>query len=64
MDVTAATTRLKEAGPATFTENDASCWGRGVGDRPRPEPWEVCVLKADAGTISGTDNSTACACGA
>ncbi|WP_030020078.1 ArsI/CadI family heavy metal resistance metalloenzyme, partial [Streptomyces monomycini] len=51
--VTAATTRLKGAGLATFEENDTTCcyalqdkvWVTG----PGKEPWEVYVVKADAG---------------
>ncbi|MFC8863064.1 ArsI/CadI family heavy metal resistance metalloenzyme, partial [[Kitasatospora] papulosa] len=51
-EVTAATTRLKGAGLATFEENDTSCcyalqdkvWVHG----PGKEPWEVYVVKADA----------------
>ncbi|MXG30161.1 ArsI/CadI family heavy metal resistance metalloenzyme [Streptomyces sp. YIM 132580] len=54
-DVTAATTRLKDAGLATFEENDTSCcyalqdkvWVTG----PGKEPWEVYVVKADAATL-------------
>ncbi|MGW7002277.1 ArsI/CadI family heavy metal resistance metalloenzyme [Streptomyces sp. NPDC054933] len=50
--VMAATDRLKEAGLATFEENDTSCcyalqdkvWVHG----PGKEPWEVYVVKADA----------------
>ncbi|WP_329559898.1 VOC family protein [Streptomyces uncialis] len=50
--VTAATARLKDAGLATFEENDTSCcyalqdkvWVHG----PGREPWEVYVVKADA----------------
>ncbi|MBO0655919.1 VOC family protein [Streptomyces triculaminicus] len=50
--VTAATERLKEAGLATFEENDTSCcyalqdkvWIQG----PGREPWEVYVVKVDA----------------
>ncbi|MFC8694024.1 ArsI/CadI family heavy metal resistance metalloenzyme [Streptomyces parvus] len=53
--VTAATTRLKDAGLATFEENDTSCcyalqdkvWVHG----PGKEPWEVYVVKADAETL-------------
>ncbi|MGW6144482.1 ArsI/CadI family heavy metal resistance metalloenzyme [Streptomyces sp. NPDC055140] len=53
--VTAATGRLKDAGLATFEENDTSCcyalqdkvWVHGPGQ----EPWEVYVVKADADTI-------------
>ncbi|MGW6457145.1 ArsI/CadI family heavy metal resistance metalloenzyme [Streptomyces sp. NPDC055078] len=51
-EVAAATTRLKDAGLATFEENDTSCcyalqdkvWVHG----PGREPWEVYVVKADA----------------
>jgi catechol 2,3-dioxygenase-like lactoylglutathione lyase family enzyme len=51
-DVTAAATRLTDAGLATFEENDTSCcyalqdkvWVHG----PGREPWEVYVVKADA----------------
>ncbi|MFF8915362.1 ArsI/CadI family heavy metal resistance metalloenzyme [Streptomyces sp. NPDC015032] len=51
-EVTAATTRLKDAGLATFEENDTSCcyalqdkvWVHG----PGKEPWEIYVVKADA----------------
>jgi catechol 2,3-dioxygenase-like lactoylglutathione lyase family enzyme len=53
--VTAATERLKDAGLATFEENDTSCcyalqdkvWVHGPGQ----EPWEVYVVKADADTL-------------
>ncbi|WP_031111217.1 ArsI/CadI family heavy metal resistance metalloenzyme [Streptomyces sp. NRRL S-146] len=53
--VAAATSRLKDAGLATFEENDTSCcyalqdkvWVHG----PGKEPWEVYVVKADAGTL-------------
>ncbi|AXQ55844.1 ArsI/CadI family heavy metal resistance metalloenzyme [Streptomyces koyangensis] len=54
-EVTAATTRLKEAGLAAFEENDTSCcyalqdkvWVHG----PGREPWEVYVVKADADSM-------------
>lgn len=54
-DVTAATTRLKDAGLATFEENDTSCcyalqdkvWVTG----PGKEPWEIYTVKADADTL-------------
>ncbi|MCK2142145.1 MULTISPECIES: ArsI/CadI family heavy metal resistance metalloenzyme [Streptomyces] len=54
-EVAAATTRLKEAGLATFEENDTSCcyalqdkvWVHG----PGREPWEVYVVKADADSM-------------
>ena len=50
--VDAATTRLKDAGLATFEENDTSCcyavqdkvWVHG----PGKEPWEVYVVKDDS----------------
>ncbi|MFG2172367.1 ArsI/CadI family heavy metal resistance metalloenzyme [Streptomyces niveus] len=53
--VQAATTRLRDAGLATFEENDTSCcyalqdkvWVHG----PGREPWEVYVVKADAATL-------------
>lgn len=53
-EVTAAAGRLKEAGLATFEENDTSCcyaiqdkvWVHG----PGREPWEVYVVKTDADT--------------
>ncbi|WP_329219424.1 VOC family protein [Streptomyces sp. NBC_01485] len=53
--VGAATRRLKDAGLATFAENDTSCcyalqdkvWVHG----PGKEPWEVYVVKADADTL-------------
>ncbi|MFG2598424.1 ArsI/CadI family heavy metal resistance metalloenzyme [Streptomyces sp. NPDC048462] len=54
-EVAAAATRLKDAGLATFEENDTSCcyalqdkvWVHG----PGKEPWEVYVVKADAGLM-------------
>ncbi|MGW0421274.1 ArsI/CadI family heavy metal resistance metalloenzyme [Streptomyces sp. NPDC003015] len=65
-DVNAATTRLKEAGLATFEENDTSCcyalqdkvWVHG----PGKEPWEVYVVKADADTLAKTDTSPDARC--
>ncbi|MBT2230451.1 ArsI/CadI family heavy metal resistance metalloenzyme [Nonomuraea sp. NEAU-A123] len=75
--VDAATQRLKDAGLATFTENDTSCcyalqdkvWVHGPGN----EPWEVYVVKADADTLGKSataqdatahDGATApCVCG-
>ncbi|AGP55628.1 ArsI/CadI family heavy metal resistance metalloenzyme [Streptomyces rapamycinicus] len=53
--VTAATDRLKDAGLATFEENDTSCcyalqdkvWVHG----PGKEPWEVYAVKGDAGQM-------------
>lgn len=67
-EVTAATERLKEAGLATFEENDTSCcyalqdkvWVHG----PGAEPWEVYVVKADADTLGESGAPPApCACG-
>ena len=54
--VTAATARLGEAGLATTEENDTTCcyalqdkvWVHG----PGKEPWEVYVVKADAGSLA------------
>ncbi|MFB7630354.1 ArsI/CadI family heavy metal resistance metalloenzyme [Streptomyces sp. NPDC056149] len=65
--VTAATDRLKEAGLATFEENDTSCcyalqdkvWVHG----PGREPWEVYVVKADAdqmGKAPALEGDNAC----
>ncbi|MGW3008032.1 ArsI/CadI family heavy metal resistance metalloenzyme [Streptomyces sp. NPDC001219] len=53
--VAAAADRLKNAGLATFEENDTSCcyalqdkvWVHG----PGREPWEVYVVKADTDTL-------------
>ncbi|MFB8207200.1 ArsI/CadI family heavy metal resistance metalloenzyme [Streptomyces sp. NPDC056010] len=68
--VTAATDRLKEAGLATFEENDTSCcyalqdkvWVHG----PGKEPWEVYVVKADADQLGKTPaiepEAGCCAC--
>ncbi|GAA2212019.1 ArsI/CadI family heavy metal resistance metalloenzyme [Nonomuraea monospora] len=63
--VTAAAQRLTEAGLATFEENDTTCcyalqdkvWVHGPGN----EPWEVYVVKADAGTLAKQTGSTCCA---
>ncbi|WP_246430613.1 ArsI/CadI family heavy metal resistance metalloenzyme [Streptomyces rectiverticillatus] len=68
--VTAAAERLKEAGLATFEENDTSCcyalqdkvWVHG----PGREPWEVYVVKADADTLGkapALDEGDACCAG-
>ncbi|MFH8337504.1 ArsI/CadI family heavy metal resistance metalloenzyme [Streptomyces sp. AM6-12] len=64
--VTAATARLKDAGLATFEENDTSCcyavqdktWVTGPGQ----EPWEVYVVKADADTLGKRADGTPDAC--
>ncbi|MCX4632002.1 ArsI/CadI family heavy metal resistance metalloenzyme [Streptomyces sp. NBC_01443] len=60
--VAAATYRLKEAGLATFEENDTSCcyalqdkvWVTG----PGKEPWEVYVVKADAAWVGPISTTT------
>ncbi|MGW9211602.1 ArsI/CadI family heavy metal resistance metalloenzyme [Embleya sp. NPDC055664] len=65
-DVTAATTRLKDAGLATFEEDDTSCcyalqdkvWVHG----PGKEPWEVYVVKADAERMGKSPAPGADAC--
>jgi catechol 2,3-dioxygenase-like lactoylglutathione lyase family enzyme len=68
--VAAATQRLKEAGLATFEENDTSCcyalqdkvWVHGPGQ----EPWEIYVVKADADTLGKSQNGlpdAGCVCG-
>ncbi|SDQ78141.1 ArsI/CadI family heavy metal resistance metalloenzyme [Thermostaphylospora chromogena] len=65
--VAAATERLQEAGLATFEEKDTTCcyalqdkvWVQGPGN----EPWEVYVVKADAGTLTEEAGSTCCATG-
>ncbi|WP_326818911.1 VOC family protein [Streptomyces sp. NBC_01762] len=64
--VTAATSRLQEAGLATFEENGTSCcyalqdkvWVSG----PGKEPWEVYVVKADANTLRKSADSAPVAC--
>ncbi|MFJ3643715.1 ArsI/CadI family heavy metal resistance metalloenzyme [Streptomyces sp. NPDC090108] len=65
-EVGAAAGRLKDAGLATFEESDTSCcyalqdkvWVHG----PGKEPWEIYVVKADAGTLgkSATPGDDAC----
>ena len=65
-EVTAATTRLREAGLVILTENDTECcyalqdkvWVRGPGS----EPWEVYVVKGDADQLDKQAGS-ACCCG-
>ncbi|MFI9844014.1 ArsI/CadI family heavy metal resistance metalloenzyme [Nonomuraea sp. NPDC051941] len=62
--VNAATQRLKDAGLATFEENDTSCcyalqdkvWVHG----PGAEPWEVYVVKGDADTLTRETDSACC----
>lgn len=65
--VAAATRRLKDAGLATFEENDTTCcyalqdkvWVNG----PGAEPWEFYVVKADADTLEKPKDSVCCAPG-
>jgi catechol 2,3-dioxygenase-like lactoylglutathione lyase family enzyme len=65
--VSAAATRLGEAGLATEEENDTTCcyalqdkvWVHG----PGKEPWEVYVVKADASSLAKQEGSTCCAGG-
>ncbi|MBP2706464.1 VOC family protein [Microbispora sp. RL4-1S] len=65
--VAAAAERLKEAGLATLEENDTTCcyalqdkvWVHG----PGREPWEVYVVKADAGDLTKETGSVCCASG-
>ncbi|MEU6236864.1 ArsI/CadI family heavy metal resistance metalloenzyme [Kitasatospora sp. NPDC047058] len=65
--VTAATSRLKDAGLATSEENNTSCcyalqdkvWVHG----PGKEPWEVYVVKADADTLAKADGTPDACCG-
>ena len=62
--MTAATTRLGESGLVTLEENDTACcyalqdkvWVHG----PGREPWEVYVVKADADTLSRSQDSACC----
>ena len=64
-EVTAATARLSAAGLATTTEEDTACcyavqdkvWVTGPGN----EPWEVYVVKGDAGTLDKPVGSACCA---
>src|SRR5262249_13465989 len=64
-EVTAATTRLAAEGLATTTEQDTACcyavqdkvWVTG----PGAEPWEVYVVKGDAGTLDKAVGSACCA---
>jgi catechol 2,3-dioxygenase-like lactoylglutathione lyase family enzyme len=60
-----AAARLSQAGLATSEENDTTCcyalqdkvWVHG----PGREPWEVYVVKADAGTLAKQPASACCA---
>jgi catechol 2,3-dioxygenase-like lactoylglutathione lyase family enzyme len=63
-DVTAATKRLSDSGLATLSEDDTECcyalqdkvWVQG----PGREPWEVYVVKGDAGTLDKAAGSQCC----
>jgi len=66
-EVTAATSRLRDAGLPTFQENDTSCC-YALQDKvwvtaPGREPWEVYVVKGDADSL-GKSAGPACSCGA
>ena len=62
-EVTAATTRLTDAGLITLSESDTSCcyalqdkvWVHGPGN----EPWEVYVVKGDADNLAKTADNLA-----
>jgi catechol 2,3-dioxygenase-like lactoylglutathione lyase family enzyme len=64
-EVTAATTRLSDAGLFTTTEEDTACcyavqdkvWVHGPGN----EPWEVYVVKGDANQLGKVADSACCA---
>jgi len=64
-EVSAATTRLSDAGLITRSEEDTACcyavqdkvWVHGPGD----EPWEVYVVKADANQLDKEADSACCA---
>ncbi|MER7913606.1 ArsI/CadI family heavy metal resistance metalloenzyme [Streptomyces sp. NPDC096068] len=64
--VTAATTRLKDAGLTTAEENDTSCcyalqdkvWVTGPGG----EPWEVYTVKGDADTLTKATGAASACC--
>ena len=65
-EVRAAKSRLSAEGLPTFTEEDTACcyavqdkvWVTGPGQ----EPWEVYVVKGDAGSLGRQEGSTCC-CG-
>jgi catechol 2,3-dioxygenase-like lactoylglutathione lyase family enzyme len=64
-EVTAATTRLTDAGLITITEDDTTCcyavqdkvWVHGPGN----EPWEVYTVKDDADNLAKAEDSVCCA---
>ncbi|MFJ3784695.1 ArsI/CadI family heavy metal resistance metalloenzyme [Streptomyces sp. NPDC090093] len=64
--VTAAATRLNDAGLTTAEENDTSCcyalqdkvWVTGPGG----EPWEIYTVKADADTLTRTTEAASACC--
>jgi hypothetical protein len=65
-EVTAATHRLTDSGLSSLTEDDTECcyalqdkvWVQG----PGREPWEVYVVKGDAGKLGKAPNGECC-CG-
>lgn len=66
-EVTDATARLTDAGLITLTEEDTTCcyalqdkvWVHG----PGAEPWEVYVVKADAGRLTKQTDNSCCTAG-
>jgi catechol 2,3-dioxygenase-like lactoylglutathione lyase family enzyme len=64
-EVAAASARLEESGLVPVPENNTTCcyalqdkvWVHGPGN----EPWEVYVVKADAGTLAKAADSICCA---
>ncbi|GAA4240185.1 ArsI/CadI family heavy metal resistance metalloenzyme [Actinomadura meridiana] len=63
--VNAAARRLADAGLATFEEKDTSCC-YALQDKvwvtaPGSEPWEVYMVKADADTLTKSEDSACCA---
>ena len=64
-EVTAATSRLTDAGLVTRTEDDTTCC-YAVQDKvcvhgPGHEPWEVYTVKADVDNLAKADDSICCA---
>ncbi|MFC8898849.1 ArsI/CadI family heavy metal resistance metalloenzyme [Streptomyces cinereoruber] len=64
--VTAATTRLKDAGLTTAEENDTSCC-YALQDKvwvtaPGKEPWEIYVVKAEADTLAKAPTTASACC--
>ena len=65
-EVAAATTRLRESGLVTLSENDTECC-YALQDKvwvhaPGAEPWEVYVVKGDADVLEKAGPVAGCAC--